>query len=180
MPIDRFVAATLIVLAGAATAQTVYESKDKSGPVFSDQPSPGASAVKLQAPNVIAMPAAPAAPQSAAPAFAYRSLVVTAPEARGTIHSNTGAFDVRAQLAPALRTNDRIVVSLDGELLKTQFRSANLRISERDWNASASSADSLHTIELAVVDANGNVLASSAPVSFYVQRATVEKERRVR
>ncbi len=173
-------AIALAMLAGTALAQTVYESRDKSGPVFSDQPSAGASAVQLQAPNVIAMPAAAPVQTASAPAAAYRSFIILAPAAQGSIHSNIGAFDVKARLSPALRGSDRIVASLDGNMLKTRFRSPNLRITEADWSAAARSGDSLHTIQLAVVDANGELLIASAPVSFYMQRATVAKERRAR
>lgn len=179
---ERWIAAIALgAFAGAALAQTVYESKDKSGPVFTDRPSAGASAVQLPPPNVIALPPAPqAVPASSTALPAYRDLVIVAPEAQGTVHSNTGAFDVRAQLSPALRGNDRIQVSLDGNVLKTRFRSPNVRVTEAEWNAAASSGDGLHTIQLTVVDAKGEPLIASAPVSFYVQRATVAKQRRAR
>lgn len=178
----RWIAAIAIAtLAGAALAQTVYETRDKSGPVFTDRPSAGASAVQLQAPNVIAMPPAPQVQPASSPAApAYRELVIIAPEARGTIHSNTGAFDVRARLSPALRGSDRIQVSLDGNVLKTRFRSPDLRITEADWNAAASSDDGLHTIALTVVDAKGAPLIASAVVGFYMQRASVARQRRAR
>ena len=39
------IAAALAAQAMAPLAQTVYESKDKAGPVFSDKPSPGAKPV---------------------------------------------------------------------------------------------------------------------------------------
>ncbi|HMN77447.1 MAG TPA: hypothetical protein PKC97_15390 [Burkholderiaceae bacterium] len=178
----RWIAAIAIAtLAGAALAQTVYETRDKNGPVFTDRPSAGASAVQLQAPNVIAMPPAPQAVPASGPALpAYRELVIDAPEAQGSIHSNTGAFDVRARLSPALRGSDRIQVSLDGNVLKARFRGPNLRVTEADWNAAANGDDALHTIQLTVVDAKGEPLIASAPVGFYMQRATVAKQRRAR
>lgn len=172
------VATALASLSLAPLAQTVYETKDKAGPVFSDKPAQGASAVELPPPNVISMPAAASTPAPSAPPPApYRDLMILAPEARGSVHSNTGEFDVRARLSPALRGSDRILVSLDGNVLKTRFRGANLHITEADWNAAASGDDSLHTIQLTVVDAKGEPLIASAPVSFYVQRATVSKRR---
>lgn len=174
-----FVAAS-ITLAGAALAQTVYESKDRSGPVFTDKPSAGASVVQLQPPNAIAMPAARPAPQASAPAFAYLNLIVVALEAQGTVHTNTSAFDLRARWSPALRASDRIVISLDGNLLKMRFRGTNLRIGAADWTAAADSRDNQHTIEQVVVDTGGTVLIASPPVAFYVRHATIARERRAR
>ncbi len=50
----RWILATALAsCAMVSMAQTVYESRDKAGPVFSDRPSPGASTVQLEAPNVI-------------------------------------------------------------------------------------------------------------------------------
>jgi hypothetical protein len=177
------VALVSLAFALTAGAQTVYKSKDKDGPVFSDVPSPGASAVELPPANVIQMPVPTARPTptpSAPPSVPYRNLVIVVPEAQGTIHSNTGAFDIRAQLSPALRGSDRILVSLDGNLLKSRFRSPNVHITEADWNAAANSNDAQHSVQLTVVDAKGEPLIASAPVSFYVQRATVAKQRRAR
>ena len=37
----------------AAAQTTIYESQDKAGPVFSDQPSPGAKELSLPPPNVM-------------------------------------------------------------------------------------------------------------------------------
>ena len=51
------IAAVLAAHAAATLAQTVYESKDKSGPVFSDRPSAGAVPVEVSPPNVVSAPA---------------------------------------------------------------------------------------------------------------------------
>jgi hypothetical protein len=166
-----------------AMAQTVYESRDKAGPVFSDTPSPGASAVVLPPPNVVSpprvTPAAPAAAASAAPAPHYRTLVISQPEPQGTVHSNTGAFDVRARLNPPLRPSDRIGVRLDGNAVPTLFRSTNLRISETDWRSTATGeGNSEHQLQLVVLDAKGAPLIESEPVRFYVRRAAVGGSRR--
>lgn len=90
------VAGTSAILAGAAPARIVHESKDRSGPEFADKPATAASGVRLLLPNVIAMSAAPAATQASASAFACRNRIV-APEAQGTVHIISGAFDVRAR-----------------------------------------------------------------------------------
>ena len=164
----------------APWAQTVYESKGKDGPVFSDKPSTGATSVELPPPNVVSAPAAPPpAPAPSAPARPhYSKLSILMPEAQGMVHTNTGAFDVAARVQPPLRPADRVRVQLDGRLVPTVFRSTKLRLSEADWQATAAGHDGEHVLQLAVVDAQGLVLVESAPVRFFVKRATVGAGRR--
>lgn len=170
-----------LLLLGAATplaAQTVYESRDKAGPVFSDQPSPGAKPVTIEPTNVI--PATPAPPPAsapsatAAPATAYRSLVIAEPSNTGTLHSNTGAFEVRLRSSPGLRSSagDRVRLTLDGNVLAGSYNTSRIRVTESDWQ-SAASGNVDHTLQAAIVDKSGQVLIESPPVVFYVHRATV-------
>ncbi len=174
------VAAALAAHAVVALAQgAIYESKDKAGPVFSDKPSPGASVVDLPPPNVIQSPQiAPASPPPAVAAAPYRSLAIVSPASEGTVHTNTGAFDVSARAVPALRGGDRIRLSLDGKRLASSFRSVNLRIEESDWLQAAGAERADHTLQIAIVDKQGAVLIESAPVRFYVHRATAGGGRR--
>ena len=168
--------AALTAAAGIAMAQsTIYKSRDADGPVFSDRPMPGASAVVVQPPNVVAMPAPPSAPtqpqQGSAPA--YRSVAITSLSRGGTIHSNTGAFEFSVRSVPALRPGDRIKVVLDGTMLPAAFRGTQLRVTEADWRHAARSDNTEHDLRVAIVDAQGAVLIASDAMNFYVQRATV-------
>jgi hypothetical protein len=185
MPAYRI--ALVLALSGftvATLAQTVYESRDKTGgTVFSDRPTPGASSVDLPPPNVINSPPAaapaPAPAASAAPVPHYRNLVISLPEPQGTVHSNTGAFDVRARLSPPLRPSDRVGVSIDGNAVPTLFRSTQLHISEADWRSTATGqGNGEHVLQLAVLDANGVLLIESAPVRFFIKHAAVGGRRR--
>ena len=179
----RFRLATALVLTlscALAAAQTrVYESKDKTGPVFSDQPSPGARELTLPAANV--MQGNAPAPQQAAPPQGlpvYRLLNILSPESKGTVHSNTGAFDVRVQAAPELRAGDRIRVRLDGNLIGRDFQSTAISLTDADWQAAASSSNIEHTLQVAIVDKDGKLLIESSPVSFYARRTTAGQGRR--
>ena len=176
----RWMASLLVMASAAAWAQsTVYESRDKSGKVYSDKPTPGAEPVDLPPPNVVSMPQpAPVAPPAPASAPAYRSLVFVSLTQGGTIHSNTGAFDFSVRAAPALRSADRFRISLDGTLLPGSYRSPNLHVSEADWGRAARSDNVEHTLQVAIVDGEGKVLISSDTISFYAQRATVGGRRR--
>jgi hypothetical protein len=172
-------AAALASCATAPWAQTVYESKDKAGPVFSDKPSPGATPLQLEPPNVVSPPAArPAPAQPAASAPAYRRLVITQPANEDSVHSNDGAFGITAQLSPPLRPDDRVRVLIDGNLVPTVYRSTSPRITPADWQAAALGGRGQHTLQLAVVDAQGVPKIESPIVSFYVHRSAVGGQRR--
>jgi len=162
-------------------AQTIYESKDKAGnPVFTDQKAPGGKAVDLPPPNVVQTPALPkSSPAPAAAPAPYSSLAIASLENEGTIHTNTGEFDIRARAVPALRSaaGDRIRVKLDGNLLPTTYASRWVKISAEDWQAAATQ-DAQHTIQIAIVDGSGTTLIESAPVTFYAHRATVRRRAR--
>jgi len=170
----------LALCSALAAAQTkVYESKDKAGPVFSDQPSPSAKELTLPPPNV--MPGNAPAPQQAAPQQAlpvYRLLNILSPEGKGTVHSNTGAFDVRVQAAPELRAGDRILVKLDGTLIGRDFQSTAISLTDADWQAATNSSNIEHTLQVAIVDKDGKLLIESSPVSFYARRTTAGQGRR--
>jgi hypothetical protein len=168
----RGLAAALLVPALALAQGTVYESKDKAGPVFSDKPSPGAKPVELPPLNVIQSP--PPAPGAAAPAAApaYRKFAIAAPEPQGTIHSNTGAFPIKLAIEPPLRKGDILRVKLDGTLLAGRYASPDIALTAADWAAAANPDNVEHRLQAAIFDANGKRLVESAPVSFYVHRAT--------
>ena len=170
-----------ITTALAAAQSTIYETKDKAGPVFSDQPSPGATRVDLPPPNVIQTdPARPQQPASATGPY-YTALAISSPENGGTIHSNTGAFDIGVRLEPGLRaaSGDRIQAKLNGKVLTRSYSSPKVGITEADWQGAGSPDNNYeHTLQLAIVDATGAVLIESTPVKFYLRRATVGDEGR--
>lgn len=176
------IALLLATLCTLALAQApVYETKDKAGPVFSDRPGYGAKPIDLPPPNLSDVPQpAPQAPASQATAPAYSSLVISMPENQGTIHSNTGAFDVGVRNVPELRAaaGHRIKVKLDGNVLPQSYQSASIRVTESDWRGAARSDNVEHTLQVAIVDSAGAVLMESAPIAFYAQRATVRREER--
>ncbi len=177
----RWIAVICLLGAGLAGAQTIYESKDKGGTVFSDRPSSGASSINLPPANVADAPAvaAPAPAASAASAPRYRTLIIAKPEDQGTVHTNTGAFDIGARLSPPLRPDDRVRVTLDGVVLPTLYRGTSLHISEADWRGAAiGEGNGSHVLQLVVVDAKGVAWIESPPVRFYVHRAAVGGARR--
>jgi len=174
--------ALAISLSMLAAAQTMYESKDKSGAtVFTDKPSPGAKSVDLPPPNVSqGVPLPKQGPAPSAP-VAYQSIAVAVPADGGTVHSNTGAFAVTVKISPALRASagDRIRLSLDGYVLPTAYASRKINLTDADWATdAAANSEVQHTLQAAVVDSNGTIKLESETVSFYVRRATVRRRAR--
>ena len=184
MTFPLFTAAFLLMWSTFAAAQgTVYESKDQAGrPVFSDQPSPGAQPRDLPPPNVIEVsPTQPtqAAPEATAQRSSYTSLTITSPAHQDTVHTNTGEFDVGAEVTPGLQAaqGDVIRAKLDGNLLPRDYTSTIFRVTEAEWLSSADPDNVEHTLQLAVVDADGTSLIESAPIKFYALRATATQRR---
>ena len=162
----------------AALAQTVYESKDNEGPVFSDTPTPGAQPIDLPPPNVIdtgSPPQQQAGSQPAAPA--YTAFTLLSPENGGTIHTNPGQFQISLALTPSLQGGNAISISLDGTQLPTLRYSLQFDITQEEWE-SAAAANVQHMLQASVRDRSGNTLIAATPVQFYVHRAFIRKEQR--
>jgi hypothetical protein len=107
----------------------------------------------------------------------YQSLAIAVPANGATIHSNTGEFAVRVRAKPSLQSSqgDGIRIKLDGNLLPRTYNSSRFRITATDWQGAANSSNVQHTLQAAIVNGGGAVIIESAPVSFYVHRATVNK-----
>ncbi|HEY6281401.1 MAG TPA: DUF4124 domain-containing protein [Burkholderiales bacterium] len=164
----------ICLLPTVALAQTVYESQDKEGPVFSDTPSPGAQPIDLPPANVTPAQQQPVS-QPANPG--YTSVVILSPQAQGTVHSNTGEFQVSLALTPALQSGNAISISLDGTTLPTLRYSLQSNITPDEWQ-SAAKDNVLHELEVVVLDGSGNTLITANPVQFYVHRAFIRRQER--
>ena len=166
----------ICLLPAVALAQTVYESKDKEGPVFSDTPSPGAQPVDLPPASVIDTPT-PVQQQYQTAGSGYTSVTILSPQEQDTLHTNTGEFQVSLALSPGLQGGDAISVSLDGKQLPTLRYSLQFDITSNEWQ-SAATDNVLHQLQVMVVDSSGNPLITASPVQFYVHRAFVRQPQR--
>jgi hypothetical protein len=166
--------AALAALAGAVTAlgadqptTTTYRWVDAQGVVhYSDTPQPGAE--KLKIPPAQTYSAAPALNQASSrpgqgtEANVYQACGVQQPAAEQSYFSPE-EIPVSLNLRPALRSEDRLSVTLDGAALQPLEDSPlHFRIAEPDRGT--------HTLSVSVHDAAGNVICSSPGVTFYVQR----------
>jgi hypothetical protein len=177
--LPRLFALTLLIVAGFANATQIYKSIDADGNVvFSDlPPAPGTTAepVELAPANTFTAPAAsvpgPGGPgQSGAPeddpaaAGRYQALRVLDPPDDAGIRENAGNVAVTAELQPTLRSGHLLQLYLNGVLYQTahapQFQLTNV---DRGT----------HVLELRVVDEAGNVVATSEPSVFHLQRRSL-------
>ncbi|HXZ97239.1 MAG TPA: hypothetical protein VEG37_09380 [Burkholderiales bacterium] len=154
-----------------ADAQTVYESKDKEGPVFSDTPSPGAQPIDLPPANVINTPAATREQQQQATP-GYTAFTILSPQNQSTVHTNTGKFQVSLRLTPALQSGNAISVTLDGTTLPTLHNSLKFHITSAEWQ-SAAKDNVMRELQVAVLDGAGNTLITAPSAKFYVHRTAV-------
>ncbi len=91
------------------------------------------------------------------------TISITAPANDETIHSNTGDLNVAVRVSPRLAPNQTVVIALDDQEAARGARS-QLHL--------AGVVRGTHTLQARVVDAQGNTLAQSDPVSFHMWQAS--------
>lgn len=166
-------------------ASDVYRStNDQGNMVFSDRPVMQGEQVEVPSLSVVPLPEAhnaigsepDAEPERGAQAsfdkasfMAYSAFEIRSPRNEQTLPSGfAGNLEVEFSIEPALRERHRVRLLLDGNSQVTRhgeiFELANL---ERG----------AHVIQAELLDAEGHVRHRSAPVTFYVQRASVNLPR---
>ena len=155
---ELLLACCAVALTGLVAAETVYQSKDAEGkPVYTDQPSSGATPVELGPLNTtpaVAPQAAPPPQQQARPGgYAIVAIQVTNPIPNGLAPTTVGIVT-----EPALRRGDRWNLMLDGQVAASGTGSSATipTISRGD-----------HTLELHVVR-GGGLVGSSGPKHIFV------------
>lgn len=160
----------IITSVSIAAPQKVYVYKDKNGnTVFSDQPRPGAKEVKFNS-KTMTMPATDTRildllqAQGQIKPLEYQ-LNINQPEDKATIRDNSGQVNISGQVNPALKFGQKIQLRFDGQIVQKPHSNAIFVL--RDINRGE------HTIVLELLDAQGKVIASSKPRTFYLFRASV-------
>lgn len=170
--------ALISLLSTAAMAQSVWTWVDELGQRhYSDTPVDGAVLMSVQrtqtfSGNALAGSRPPATPQTSAAASdadsvaSYSVLDLIHPEPEETFWNIGGNLPVELAVYPALQANHRIDAILDGERRSLGARSLSLTIPEV-WRGQ-------HTLQLLIVDVQGNELMRSAPVTFFVRQASIQ------
>ena len=159
-----------------ATAQTpIYESRDKSGPVFSDTQTPGSTQVDLSPINVIQTPKIAPSPASAQPPAgpAYGQLSISSPANGDTFWLNSGNLQIQVYLNPSLNSTvgDTLRVRVNGQMLPRSFTSNTINVAQGEFNLNRNDDESIQqSVQAVVVDATGKVLIESPTINLYVRR----------
>lgn len=173
----------LVLLPGSlAQAQGVYVTPGENGPLFSDQPRPGARALNLPPLTIVAPPpvAAPAAPavdspvdQPAAAPFAYRAFSIVQPANYGSVLANTALFEVRVAVDPPLQlgAGHAFAVRINGRAVDARFAASEFMIPPEFWGDVAPPAGQLMQVDASIVDRDGRELKQADPVRFFMDYA---------
>lgn len=162
----------LVFLAPDPVAAAVYKWVDDQGQTqFSDRPHPNSEQVEpLEVQTYEAPPpSAPIGPQPAQPPVfgGYQSVEVLSPVNDETIWDNTGNLTVRVSLTPALQESlgHKIVILVDGKKISDGAAALEFHLSNLDRGT--------HTVQATVLDAGGQQLAESTPITFHLKKHSV-------
>lgn len=156
-----------LALGAAATAQ-VYRVVDENGKVtYTDRPpSEGAEPVEIRVPNTSPPPPSSAFPKpdpapAAEPEASYL-VSITAPSNETIIPRGPGNFSVSASVSPRLQQGHKLQLLLDGAP-RQEPKTSGL------WDLTNVFRGE-HQLTVAVVNAKGEQLSTSEPVTVYVFR----------
>ena len=168
---QRFVLFTLVLFALPALAQSIYRTTDENGNVvFTDAPPAGTEQQieRIENPQINSMPpperidaddeATSDEPETAA-SFSVR---ITSPADETTIPNGPGNFSVSASVSPAIQPEHSLQLFMDGAPWGDSQRSAY-------WSLT-NVFRGQHDLTVAVIDDDGETVATSDPVRVYVFR----------
>ena len=162
------------LLATQVLAQQAYRWTDENGQVhYSDRPAPGATEVRLSgaqgyspatAPPQAAPQAADAPPEEEAQA-AYTAFNVVQPAQQETLWNIGTTLNVQVEIEPALQAGHHLGAYLDGQLVDVGATGTQFQLTDVFRG--------LHNLQAVILDANGEDVLRSLPVSFMVQQTSI-------
>jgi hypothetical protein len=160
----------LLAVCGVSAAATLYRWVDAQGVVhYSDTPQPGAEVMHVSgAQTYHGTPAPDAAPTATTPpkvAEPYKSCTIAQPAPDSTLFAPESVA-ISVQLSPGLHEGDQLSVQLDGQsLAPTTDNGTSFQITAPERGE--------HTVSAQVRGPDGAVLCNAPPVSFSIQRPSV-------
>ena len=100
----------------------------------------------------------------------YTELRIQQPAQNGTVRDNAGTVPVLVVLQPPLQEDHRLRLVLDGVPVQPAFRTPSATLTGVDRGS--------HSLQVEVIDGNGQTLRSAGPVSFTVHQAMLQKQPR--
>jgi hypothetical protein len=98
-------------------------------------------------------------------AAGYQSLEIVQPANDATIRSNEGNLAVGLALSPALAEGHSVKIVIDGTELEGEMKSTQFSLGNLNRGT--------HSLVTKIVDADGNELITSSPVTFHLRQASV-------
>jgi hypothetical protein len=174
-------ASTLIGLAiQSGAASRIYKTVDENGNVvFTDIPPKDgdqANPIAVETPNTFQTSPSgedrqewivdPTDEDEAETSFSYRSLAITTPANNASVRENAGNVNIMARVDPELRIGHKIRIVLDGSPEQAGAQNAFI-LPNVDRGT--------HTLVAEVIDDAGNVVISSPPTTFHLQRVSAPR-----
>ncbi len=162
----------LLILASAAHAE-VYRHVDEYGNVtFSDEPIDGGETIDVKPVTTITLPKLETVNQSdqlreivEEEGALYESVSFSRPENNQAFHSGNGNVTFEVASSPGLQQGHKYEVTLDGQPVG-QATSGRLTVNNIDRGT--------HEARVHIVDKNGVLVKTGAPISFTVHRPSVQ------
>ena len=165
------VVVSLAFIACVSFAQ-VYKWTDSQGVIhFSDTPHAGAETINnIQTQGYSSPPIPSSVPSIQNPSTTkkqetYTKLAITQPADQSTIRNNQGYVVVTIEVEPQLLPGNSIQILFDGKAQGTPQNSLMFQLNGIYRGS--------HTIAVQILDANGEVLKTSPPVTIFMQRPRV-------
>jgi hypothetical protein len=154
-----------IIMTSQILAVEVYMTVDENGnPVFTDQASEGAKKVEVK--EVITVPGLEnPRPYEGdlEPINPYDSVSISHPTDDQTYFRSEGDMVVQVEVSPRLRSSDKIVYTLNGNVVQSG-KSTSFRISEMERGT--------HSISVSIIGPDESVIKSSPAIIFHMRQAS--------
>ncbi|MCE3045019.1 DUF4124 domain-containing protein [Legionella sp. 16cNR16C] len=167
---------SLIFLTTSAVHADIYKWTDSNGNVhFSDKPHPGAEKIDLPEAQTFGPANNQPADTESQPVTdekeneeeeeSYSYLAVTQPQNEATIRNNQGYIPIIVDIKPELKKGNLLQIIYDGEPLGDPQATTIFALNDVKRGS--------HTIAVQAVDAEGNVLYTSEPITIFMHRPRV-------
>ncbi|WP_234399056.1 DUF4124 domain-containing protein [Pseudoalteromonas sp. T1lg75] len=159
---------SILSTAWAAPSKSIYVYKDENGVlVFSDTPRKGAEKVTLNAP-IMNMPTIDTSvldeTDDELEAVKF-NITITSPTQEETIRDNTGSVHISGQVKPRFLQGHSVQLFMDGQAYGEPQSSSLFALRDVDRGE--------HSLVLKLLNSEGEVLASSKSVTFFMHRRSV-------
>lgn len=143
----------------------VFVTVDKNNvPVFSDNPTPGASQLQLKEGNRMPAVTPSEISQRSVDQTPKYEVTITKPEPDSTVRENSGTVYISGQVKPLFAQGLRVRLYLNGQPVAGPSSNANFILHNIDRGE--------HQLMLELSEQNGKVIATSPVTTFFLHRAS--------